>query len=68
MAKHSKRFQTGREIMRAYVPDYVPPSRAFEDQQLANRSGNITAQKLLKRFRERVLQKKLRIEPKQRGA
>lgn len=54
--------------MREYVPNYVPPPRAFEDQHLANRSGATVADTLLEEFRSRVLQKKLRIDPGRRGA
>lgn len=62
MAKTRKRFQTGPEIMRVYVPNYVPPMQPLEDQQrLGVRSGEEVVQTLLREFTKRLRKKKLRL-------
>ena len=69
MATARKRFQTGREIMRTYVPNYVPPTQPLEDRhRLGVRSGDEVAQALLRKFRKRISEKKLRMKPKRRSA
>ncbi len=63
MTNTRKRFQTGREIMKAYVPNYVPPMRPFKIQEhLGTRSGDDLAQTLLREFTKRLGKKKLRVE------
>lgn len=63
MKKTRKRFQTGREIMRTYVPNYVPPTQPDEDpQRLGMRSGDDVAQALLREFTRQLSKKKLRLK------
>ena len=63
MTNKQKRFQTGREIMKTYVPNYEPPTRPFDAQEhLGARSGNDLVQVLLREFTKRLSKKKLRME------
>ena len=60
-----KRFQTGREIMRTYIPNYVPPTQSLEDQQrLGMELGSEVAQAVL----QRISHKKLCTKSKRQGA
>ena len=57
-----KRFQTGREIMKAYVPNYIPPTQPLEERQsLGMRSGKEVALSLLLDFRIRLNKKQLKL-------
>ena len=69
MATARKRFQTGREIMREYVPGYTPGrEHLIEPQHLDVNSGDEVAQILLRRFKKGLSKKKLRMKPRRGGA
>jgi hypothetical protein len=54
MAKTKKRFQTGSEVMRTYVPDYAPIRQTGEDDREREiGSGKEVAEELLMEFRSR---------------
>jgi formylmethanofuran:tetrahydromethanopterin formyltransferase len=58
--KARKRFQTGREILEAYVPGYAPPTRTAEGRPgLGVTPGDEAAQKLLEQLKERLGRKRI---------
>ena len=63
-----KRFQTGSEIMRVYVPGYAQGSPSTRShQQLGVRSGHEAARTLLQGFASRLGKKKLSTTPKSKA-
>ena len=60
MPRTKKRFQTGDEVMRTYVPDYAPHKRTGDDdRERGIGSGREVAEELLTEFRSRF-EKRLR--------
>lgn len=56
-----KRFQTGREIMRVFVPGYEAQGRSVPGDQVGVRSGTLAGEELARSFEERLGKKKLRV-------
>lgn len=68
MTQGRKRFQTGREIMEAYVPGYPAEPSSFGDERaLGARSGEQLAQALLRDLRARLGAKRVRSTPNGRA-
>jgi len=61
MAAKRKRFQTGPEIMREYVPDYFRRSVVIGDDRLSSKGGSDAGIAMLEVFRKKIRQAKLRV-------